>query len=31
MGENIIVRRFVRYQVGEAIEGENSTSDSAAA
>jgi elongation factor Ts len=24
MGENIIVRRFVRYQVGEAIEGEKS-------
>ena len=22
MGENIVVRRFVRYQVGEAIEGE---------
>ena len=24
MGENIVVRRFVRYQVGEAIEGEKS-------
>ncbi len=31
MGENIVVRRFVRYQVGEAIEGENTAGDSAAA
>lgn len=26
MGENIVVRRFVRYQVGESIEGETSES-----
>ena len=31
MGENIVVRRFVRYQVGEAIEGENIAGDSTAA
>ena len=30
LGENIVIRRFVRYQVGEALEGESSASDSTA-